>query len=524
MPSLFVSRRTFLLGAAGAAALAGAGCAPGGDPAPGASSSATPRGDLFALGVASGDPTPDGAVLWTRLARDPLADDGMGGIPARSFPVQWEVAEDERFTKVVQRGDATAAPEAGHSVHVELAGLRPGREYFYRFRAEGALSQTGRTHTTPEPGSMTPLAMAFASCSQYEHGYFTAYRHLAEERPHLILHLGDYQYEYEAGGYELKTGNVRDHRGPETVTLANYRQRYAQYKSDPDLQLAHAAAPWVAVWDDHEVDNNWAGEVYEKPEKPQPDFLERRRAAFQAYYENMPLRRAQVPNRLSLRLFRRVQWGDLATFHMLDTRQYRDDQVGNDKVPATDPENRNPARSLTGAEQERWLLDGLHASRARWDVLGQQVMFAPIDYDPTEAAGYNPDAWDGYVGSRDRVMDGWQAAGTRNPVVLTGDVHTHYANDIRRGDAVVASELTATSITSGGDGSAEHSEKEKAQLRDNPHIRLLRNQRGYISTRITPESIRADYRVLPYVSKPGAPVETAASFDIRDGVRGLQQV
>ncbi|MFC7342423.1 alkaline phosphatase D family protein [Saccharopolyspora griseoalba] len=513
-----VSRRSVLIGGAAAGALT---VAPTAWSLPGAG--AARRAGVFSLGVASGDPAPDGFVLWTRLAAEPLAEDGMGGMPNKALPVQWEVATDERFADVVRRGEEQAAPEMGHSVHVELAGLRPDRDYFYRFRAEGEVSPTGRARTAPLPTAMTELAMAFASCSQFEHGYFTAYRHMAEERPDLVLHLGDYQYEYQAGDYEIPGGNPRDHKGPETVTLANYRQRHAQYKTDPDLQAAHAAAPWVVVWDDHELDNNWADEVYENPEEPQPNFLERRKAAFKAYYENMPLRRAQVPRGIDLRLHRRVQWGALATFHMLDTRQYRDDQVGDDQFPTQDPERLNPERSLTGAEQERWLLQGLRSSRARWDLLGQQVMFAEIDYMNGSERGFNPDAWDGYVGSRQRVMRGWEQAGTRNPVVLTGDVHTHWANEIHDGDRVVGTELTTTSITSKGDGSAELTDKEKAYLAENPHVRFYSNQRGYVSTKITESEMRADYKVLPYVTKPGAPVETAKSFVIEDGTPGLNE-
>ncbi|GAA2333837.1 alkaline phosphatase PhoD [Saccharopolyspora halophila] len=520
MPQFPVSRRSVLLGGAAAAGALGV-AAPAAWSLPGAG--AARRGEVFGLGVASGDPAPDGFVLWTRLAADPLAEDGMGGMPNKALPVQWELATDERFRNVVRRGEEQAAPEMGHSVHVELSGLRPDRDYFYRFRAEGSVSPAGRARTTPLPQAMSELSMVFASCAQFEHGYFTAYRHVAEEHPDLVLHLGDYQYEYQAGDYEIPGGNPRDHAGPETVTLANYRQRHAQYKTDPDLQAAHAAAPWVVVWDDHELDNNWADEVHENPEEPQPDFLERRKAAFKAYYENMPLRRAQVPRGIDLRLHRRVQWGSLATFHMLDTRQYRDDQVGDDQFPTQDPERLNPKRSLTGAEQERWLLQGLRSSGARWDLLGQQVMFAEIDYQNGAEKGYNPDAWDGYVGSRERVMRGWRQAGTRNPVVLTGDVHTHWANEIHDGDAIVGTELTTTSITSKGDGSAELTEREKTYLAENPHVRYYANQRGYVSTKITAGELRADYKVLPYVTEPGAPVRTAASFVVEDGSPGLNE-
>ncbi len=247
--SLSPSRRTVLKGALVLAVLPVAGFTT-------ERRRSTAVADPFTLGVASGEPTPDGVVIWTRLAPTPLADDGYGGMPDHTVDVEWEVADDERFTRIAQRGIAVAAPELAHSVHVELAGLRPGAEYFYRFRAGGHVSPAGRTRTAPALGSQSPLTMCFASCSNYEQGWFTAYRHLAEEHPDLVLHLGDYQYEYAAG----QTGDVRRHTGGETVTLADYRRRYAQYKSDLDLQAAHAAAPWLVVFDDHELADNWAGD------------------------------------------------------------------------------------------------------------------------------------------------------------------------------------------------------------------------------------------------------------------------
>ncbi|MBF6331611.1 alkaline phosphatase D family protein [Nocardia transvalensis] len=473
--------------------------------------------DPFTLGVASGEPSADGVVLWTRLAPEPLAEDGMGGMPNRVVQVEWEVADDDRFRSVVQRGTADAAPELGHSVHVELAGLRPGAQYFYRFRAEGHLSPTGRTHTAPAPGSMGELTMCFVSCAHYEHGFYTAYRRLAEDEPDLVLHLGDYIYE-NAGS----DGKPRRHVGPEIETLANYRQRLAQYKTDPDLQAAHAIAPWAPVFDDHELDNNWANMT---PERPQPNFAARRTASFQAYYENMPLRRASIPRGLDIQLYRRIQWGDLATFHMLDTRQYRDDQACGDGIKDC-PERRAAQRTLTGSDQERWLLDGFRDSRARWDVLGQQVFFAQLDIRPGPGELNNMDAWDGYAANRDRVVAGWVDAKVRNPVVLTGDVHSAWAADIKQrwedpGSPVVGAELVATSIASGGDGSETRSETE-AIRHENPHIRFFNNRRGYVRTHITPERIRADFRAVPYVTRPDAPVENKASFIVEDRKPGLQ--
>ena len=473
--------------------------------------------DPFTLGVASGDPSPDGFVLWTRLAPTPLAEDGLGGMPSRDVPVEWEVAHDERFRRVVRRGGAVARTAAAHSVHVEVGHLLPGREYFYRFKAERYVSPVGRSRTAPPPWA-TPacLNMSFVSCSQYEHGYFTAYRRLAEDEPELILHLGDYQYEYKAGEYVIPGGNPRDHLGPETVTLANYRQRHAQYKADPDLQAAHAVAPWAVVFDDHEVENNWADET---PARPDPNFLARRAAAFQAYYENMPLRRSSIPRGIDMQLYRRIGWGRLATFHLLDTRQFRNDQACGDGYKDC-ADASDPTRSITGAAQEAWLLDGFRRSSARWDVLGQQVFFGQRDNNSGPAVVTSMDAWDGYVASRERITRGWVDADVRNPVVLTGDVHAHWAAEVRArfddpSSAGVGTELVSSSITSGGDGSETRPETPLV-LADNPHIRFFNNRRGYVRTRITPSELRADFQVVPFVSQPNAPVQTRASFVVPD--------
>ncbi len=479
-----------------------------------------PASNPFTLGVASGDPAPDGFVIWTRLALDPVAPDGLGGMPSSRYPVNWQVATDERFADVVRAGAVQAGPASAHSVHVELQGLEPGREYWYRFRLGRHLSAVGRAVTTPALGSSpASLAMAFVSCSNFPAGYFTAYRRMAQEQPDLVLHLGDYQY--EGGG----TGVGRAHVGPETKTLAGYRQRYGQYKSDEDLQAAHAAAPWLVVWDDHEVDNNYADDMPEKPAE-QPTFLERRAAAYQAYYENMPLRRRSVPAGPDLQLYRRVQWGDLANFHMMDTRQYRSDQACGDGYKDC-PAAADPARSLPGAEQEQWLLDGFRRSTARWDLLGQQVFFGRRDNNPTAATTVSMDAWDGYPASRQRVTQGWVDAGVRNPVVLTGDVHAHWASDLYldydNPGAVVGSELITSSITSGGNGYDELDGRHP-WADWNPNLRFWTNLRGYVSTTITRTELTARFRCVPFVTAPGAEAFTRATFVLEDQVRGLQQV
>ncbi|SDD98494.1 alkaline phosphatase D family protein [Actinokineospora iranica] len=504
------TRRSVLVGSAAALGLTALA-------APALATPSRKLSDPFTLGIASGDPSADGVVLWTRLAQDPLALDGLGAMPDRALPVRWQVATDERFHHVVRAGVEFARPESAHSVHIELAGLRPGTEYFYRFRVQEHLSETGRTRTAPAPGTVgTGLTMCFASCAHYGEGYFTAYRRLAEDNPDLVLHLGDYQYEY-AG----KAADVRAVVGPETRTLADYRLRHAQYKSDADLREAHRVAPWLVVFDDHEIENNWADDV---PEQPDPAFPRRRAAAFQAYYENMPLRAAARPQGTDMRLYRSVRWGSLATFHMLDTRQYRDDQACGDGTKIDCAERLNPARTITGAEQERWLLDGLRASRARWDVLGQQVFFAQRDLTAGERQGFSMDAWDGYQASRDRVAAG--LGGVRNGVVLTGDVHRHWAAEVKerhdRPDSRgVATEFVTTSITSGGDG---NDDANATVLAENPHLKFSKNRRGYIRTRFTADELRADYRVLPYVRTAGAQAETAATFVVEDRDPTLHRV
>ncbi len=482
-------------------------------------------GDVFGLGVASGEPDASSIVLWTRLASDPTAEDGLGGLGDRATDVEWEIAEDERFSRVVRRGRVRTGPDDGHSVHVEAGGLAAQRDHWYRFRAGRSVSPVGRTRTAPPAGSMSPLTMCFTSCAQFEHGYFTAYRRLAEEHPDVVLHLGDYIYEEAPGVYEAPSGTVREHAGPEATTLADYRRRYGQYHADADLQAAHAAAPWLTVVDDHEVEDDWAGSVREAPLDPPGDFAARTGAAFRAYWENMPLRAAQRPvlsptRPPSMPLYRRRPFGGLVTFHMLDTRQYRDDQSS----------RRDPARSLPGSAQERWITSGFADSGARWDVLGQQVFFSQLDLTPGSGRGFNPDAWDGYPGSRDRVVDGWVAATergrARNLVVLTGDVHAHWAADVKRrfddpASPVIATELVSSSISSGGDG-ADRAADTTSTPAENPHIRFHDDRRGFVRTRFEAGRMTSEFKVVPYVSTPGAPVETRARFVTEDRRPGLQ--
>ena len=483
----------------------------------------------FTLGISSGDPLPDGVVLWTRLAPDPL---NGGGMPSKKVPVQWQVATDEGFANVVREGATFARPELAHSVHVEVSGLKPASEYFYRFRAGSELSQVGKTKTAPAVGaSVAEMNFAFVSCQQYEHGYFTAYRRMAEqEQLDLVVHLGDYIYEYGPNQYVAPGGNVRAHSGPEIITLTDYRNRHAQYRTDADLQAAHAAFAWIVTWDDHEVENNYADDVPEAGSQTPTTaaFLQRRAAAYQAYYEHMPLRRASVPSGPDMLLYRRLVYGDLAGFNVLDTRQYRDDQAANDGTDPPNPESLDPARTLTGEAQEKWLLDNLAASATTWNVLAQQVFFAQRDFDTGDGQRFSMDAWDGYVGSRDRISNFIRDNGVQNSVVLTGDVHNNWAADLKANyddptSQTLGSEFIGTSITSGGNG-ADTSASQDAVVAENPHIKFFNGQRGYVRCKLTPEMWQADYRVLPYVKQQGAPVYTRASFAIEAGNPGLQPV
>ena len=477
--------------------------------------------DPFTLGVASGDPWSDSVVLWTRLAPQPLAPEGYGGMPAREVTLRWELAADDRFARVVRQGQVSARPADAHAVHVEVAGLAPGREYYYRFEAMGHRSRTGRTRTAPARGQLAPARFGVASCSRYETGYFTAYAHLAAERPDLVLHLGDYIYEFAGNP---KTPVARPFDQGEIITLTDYRRRYAQYRSDPDLQALHAAAPFAVVWDDHEVDNNWAGDIPEDAQTRE-QFLARRAAAFKAYHEIMPLRRRATPSGPAARIYRELAWGDLANLYMLDTRQYRDDQPCGDGNKVDCAERLVPSRTMLGRAQEQWLRARAAASRARWDVLGQQVFFGELLRPLPDGRNALPmDSWNGYVAARTRVIDMFSDR-PRNFVVLTGDVHRHYAGTLRAGGVAgerppVGVEFVTTSITSSGDGSDDPAAVDPI-LRRNPDLAFMCDRRGYLLAEVTPKTWTTHFRVVPYVTRPGAPLETRQSLVMEAGAPGL---
>ena len=474
----------------------------------------------FTLGVASGDPSPDGVVLWTRLAPDPI---GGGGMSPEPVTVIWEVADDEAMRRVVKSGRVTATAQGGHSVHVEVDDLEPNRLYWYRFHAGEATSPIGRTKTLPKSGAdVNRLRFAFASCQHYETGYFTAYRHMAAEDLDVVFHLGDYIYEGSP-----RDNQPRRHNGPEPETLEAYRNRYALYKLDPDLQAAHAAFAWIVTPDDHEVENNFAGDISEG-NAPREAFLARRAAAYQAYYEHMPLRRRSIPAGPSIQLYRQFAYGRLASFFVLDTRQFRTDQPCNDGLKVPCPAVSDPNATLLGAAQERWLFDAMSKSKRRWNVLPQQVMMANVDRTPGPEEQFSMDQWSGYEAGRRRVLEYFASRRASNPIVLTGDIHTNWVNDLKVDfrDAkapVVATEFVGTSITSGGDG-VDQNERQATVLAENPFVKFFNAQRGYVSCSVTPQAWQADYQVMDYVTKKDTPRRTRASFVVTDGRPGARRL
>lgn len=474
--------------------------------------------DPFALGVASGDPAPGGVVLWTRLDGPALES---AGVARRAVEVGWEVAEDDGFRRIVRDGRAEARPELGHSVHVEVEGLRPGREYFYRLFAGDASSPVGRSRTGPAPGAAVDrLRMAVASCQNYEHGHFTALRHLSEEDIDLVVHLGDYIYERTFG-----QNQVRRHESGEVVTLDEYRARYTTYRRDADLQAAHLAAPWIVTADDHEVANNYAADV-PQVEEPRDTFLLRRAAAYQAFYEFMPLRRSSMPSGPTMPLYRGFSFGRLLDMSVLDTRQYRSDQPCGDGTRPSCPEHVDPDRSMLGGAQRDWLFRRLAESDARWTVVAQQVLVARLrgrTDDGTET--WSMDKWDGYPAERQALLDLLAAVDVPNPVVVTGDIHSNWVADLHRdfddlSSAVVGTELVGTSLSSGGDGRDTGA---AGLLANNPHIRFYNGQRGYLLATITPERWTTDFRVVPVVTRPGGEVRTRATFVIENGRPGARE-
>ena len=518
------SRRTILTGMSAMAGLAAAAPALAKIPAaPGWTA------NPFSLGVAAGAPSADGFVLWTMLAPNPMQDaNGMHG-PSRA--IGYEIATDDNMNRIVQRGTAIADAAYGYSVHKEIRGLKPGRPYWYRFTSGAADSTIGRAMTLPPRGT-NALKFAYFSCSHYEYGYFSAYRHAAEEHPDFGVFLGDYIYEY--ADTNPKRVKVRTHSGgKECETLDEYRARYAQYRLDPNLQFLHATTPSLVTWDDHEVQNDYAdkwGEDFQDPSA----FLKRRTAAYRAFYEFMPVKPVfSAPHGPNMRLYDRYDFGDLLRIDLIDGRQYRSREAcydnqklknlkggGHLETPASCPELMDPSRSMIGLTQEKWLFDGLATSRAKWNVIANDVLMARLRQGPDK--GYWTDDWDGYPASRRRLLDHIAAAKPSNPVAITGDIHSFWANDLKTdfddpNSPTVASELVGTSITSYGPSY----EVFKGFLPDNPHVKFFDSRpRGYVSVDLTRDAMTARFQTVSDITDPNATKATLASFVVEDGKAG----
>lgn len=471
----------------------------------------------FYLGVASGDPRPDSVVIWTRLAPETL-----GNALSRNEPVavDYEIAETANFSTIYRKGSAAALPELGYSVHLDLQGLNPGKEYYYRWMLGGEVSNVGRTKTAPALDATTEsFRFGFASCQQYEHGYFTALDHMAKERFDLIVHLGDYIYEETWGAK-----NVRHHNAPEIYTLDDYRARYELYKQDLDLQAAHASAPWAVTWDDHEVDDNYANAIAVDEQTPK-QLLIRRAAAYQAFYEFMPIRLPSGRQGASMQIYRPLQFGTLMDMIILDTRQYRNDQACGDGMKPSCDQHREPNRTLLGEAQKEWLFKRLRTSGSTWNVMAQQVMMGRLlRRNEQEEEMFLMDIWDGYPNERDELLARLKSAQTPNPIVLTGDIHSNWVNNIlsdfsNESSEVIATEFVGTSITSGGDGS-DASNTAAQTLSDNSHVKFYNRQRGYVSCYLSKDLWQSDYKILDKVSEPGHPIRTRASFVVEAGNPG----
>jgi len=486
---------------------------------------ATVKADPFTIGVASGDPRPGSVILWTRLAPEPLAVDA-GLDPNATYGVRWEVAADERFRSRVASGQVWTGPEVGHSVHVEVEGLQPGREYWYRFRSGRHLSPVGRTRTAPAPDAESNVRFAFASCMNYRAGWFQTMADVVEQDPDFMMFLGDYLYEYPV--QQLAVGRtIPTDLPPEVVptlqTLEQYRLRYALYKLDPDLQAAHHAMPWVMSWDDHEVANDYETDFR--------DDLVRRAAAYRAYWENSPLGWPQRPAGPDARLYRRLRWGRMAQFDILDTRQYRDPETIMSPAP-DEGERRDPARTILGAEQEQWFDRGFGATPARWNFVGQQILMARLNTASAEGkpTTFSPGTWDGYQASQQRmfdtVRDGLDRGTVRNFAALGGDVHCSYVSNLQadtldQDSPIIGTDITSPSITSAQDFNPASNEARQIRRRMNPSLQWADLHCGYDLCEVNTERAEFTVRVVDKVSQHDSPVFDGARFTVLDRVPGF---
>ena len=487
----------------------------------------------FKLGVASGDPSADGFVIWTRLAPEPLQYGG--GMPASPVAVIWEVSEDAHFRTLAAKGEAVARPELGHSVHVEVSGLNAQRPYWYRFSLGNTFrSAVGRVRTAAPAGAdLGSFTIAVAGCQAFAQGWYTAWRHLSrEDGVDAIFHYGDYIYENgEYSSFQVFDGSgkpvLRRHVGNETYSLDDYRRRYAQYKTDPDLQAAHQSAAFISSFDDHEIDNNWA-DVYDQDGTPPEVFALRRLAALQAWYEHSPVRKQQFPTASGLKMFRRLNYGNLVRLHVLDTRSYRSDQMCRTPDELHCRSASAPDETMLGAAQERWLAEGLDGTPT-WHLLAQQVRVMPLQRVTADRQILSEpeDTWGGYPASRQRLSDMINEARLTNVVIASGDAHMHNVGTVPRysedpSGPSVATEFLASSISSGGDGAPVTPTIQAYLDGENPNLKLANHQRGYQLLNFSRGSMVADIRVLDQVQAPGGRQSSLARFAVTPDMPRIQ--
>lgn len=479
--------------------------------------------DPFALGVASGWPQADGAVLWTRLAPAPLEPAGGLRDPG-PIGVRWEVRE-EGDPRPVASGAVAARADWAHSVRVEVSGLRPGRRYRYRFASGAATSPEGRFRTAPAAGEGTRLRLVFASCQQYEHGHYAAWRHAAADDPDLVTFLGDYVYESSWG-----SRRVRRHEAGMPTTLDGYRRRYGLYRGDPDLQAAHAACAWMVTWDDHEVENDYAGDLSQHGEAPQA-FAARRIAAYRAWFEHMPAPWSMAPRDGAMRIHGSLDWGGLARIHLLDDRQYRTPQAcsppGHAGSRTVGPEclaRLDPSRTMLGPEQEAWFERSMRTSAARWNLVAQQTLMGRCDRRAGPAEGWWTDGWDGYPLARRRLLEAVRGSGAANPLALGGDVHAFYAGELhedfdRPAARAAMLEFVGGSISSQGPAQSVLD----AQLAENPNLRWAAGgRRGYARLDVEPGRARIALRALDDVTDRASACRTLREFEVPAGAGRLE--
>jgi len=484
--------------------------------------------DPFVFGVASGDPLPDAVVIWTRLALDPMTGDG--GIDADEVPVVWQVFP-AGGDDIVASGTFVTSVEHGHSVHVDVSGLEPASRYRYRFQVGPHVAE-GQTRTAPAAGAaVDSLRFAVASCSAWKSGHFTPYAHMTEEDLDAVVFVGDYIY-------ELESGNFRQHGLPNPFSLDEYRQYYAIARLEPELADCHARHPWIVMWDDHEVEDNYAawepGGIGALDPEASANFRDRRIAAYQAWWEFMPVRTGP-PVDGELTVYRDFDFGDLARLTLIDDRQYRSSIIqgeGNGNLPRPFgggpqlEETFDESRTMLGAEQEAWLADRLR-NDARWNLLAQQTIMAEVDRAPADPTrGFSMDAWDGYAAPRERLLAQIADEGIENFVVLGGDIHTSAVTDLhvsyRDDDSpMVGTEFVAPSITSLELLLPEFVEGSQ----ENDHVHLYETEhRGYLLVEVTPDELLGHFRWVETTHAPTSPIETASSWRVAAGAVGVEQI